>query len=1017
MREAAALLPFCTEEEHGEILRIVSILLLAHLLPYSTGTDYFLLQNMKRDEQLSSVLSDQYILHMPLEERLEQTLIQTMSSNQYGDSDNEFAPLTDPDVDISLGALLDVLADLLSKRPVSRQQVDLLHLLAMIIHPYHAPDTVPKASNVFADSPAWLRATSLMGNYVGLQFQIHYGHRRQVVELVREHLLVPEIRNEYSVSASPLLIGALPHLRSSLRNFAVSAHSQRDAHTALSTVASLAVQTRNYRLFLKPDWDFLLHHMVDDQDDYQCEGKCHCKNRINDNSQPAKDVKDNFEENQIFNYDFFCPHSARGELLAEFILRSSRSRVDADEVFLAHVTISLTEAIEWQVDCWTQHPDEPLDEKDDKTNKIRAPCLLASMLHAANTLFYLQSHDQKEMSDDDDDPYGTLIRSSIQLLRHSDRGIVTASASLLVHAFSNAKCNKIDKYVALLFATIKICINQNNTGFLVESLASCASNQSPSFASALFKFILDGIAGEKPVVDDNDMPVNDDKGVLYRLMASVALNCPVVAWNDCESIDKLVERTDLQQQRRLHAASALLSSRLARLFTEEKFIKSNGVLRKFLRSNSTSHWEIYQLALRALVTGNFGVASDALQSLFTCPMSENSYIWISVIEKVATAESSLSKQGAMGIPEATTALLSAVSYLQNLGSFNSCWREGGKFQLRFLLLRLDFLDLVTVLRQLTQEMRLTGKGPSKYTRSFLHLRNAIRGFDALASRYRELGLQYGMFFRDGQSSTSLVILQSLSLLMVSAAKSVFLDLHAPRTANKKSAEALVIDFRHPMASLLRRLDELIVQPMDSSVDPLVRAAALLELMDGVLMVPLPFPRDFFVPRPSLPPSLRIFADPTRVFDLYDESLVMIEASPKMGFTFFADGRIPDVCLARSGTPVWTTLLWFRLLYAGPLTDDEDNINNAKDSDFGAEELEIKDLKMPDLSGCSPVSSSLSPNGLFFFFVDCPPLSDEGLYKLEVKLGGRDVRGIEWEIPIRNSSRYSTVRVSRSRSIV
>ena len=51
-----------------------------------------------------------------------------------------------------------------------------------------------------------------------------------------------------------------------------------------------------------------------------------------------------------------------------------------------------------------------------------------------------------------------------------------------------------------------------------------------------------------------------------------------------------------------------------------------------------------------------------------------------------------------------------------------------------------------------------------------------------------------------------------------------------------------------MVSLVRRLDDLLLQQMDNSVNPAIRAAAMLELLDGILMVPTHFPRDFLMAR-------------------------------------------------------------------------------------------------------------------------------------------------------------------------
>jgi hypothetical protein len=259
----------------------------------------------------------------------------------------------------------------------------------------------------------------------------------------------------------------------------------------------------------------------------------------------------------------------------------------------------------------------------------------------------------------------------------------------------------------------------------------------------------------------------------------------------------------------------------------------------------------------------------------------------------------------------------------------------------------------------------------------------------------------------------LALLQSLSSFMACSAKACFSDLFASGKATPLKISHYKVDdnVSHPMAVLIRRLDELVVQPMNDSdaIDPRIRAAALLELIDGVILIPFPMPRDFFVPQLLYLPDLLISADPTPVFAVYDESLSIIEAAPSIGFSFVASGRVSSEWLKMSRVPTWTILLWFQL----KILDEEDANYHMSTAD-----PELKDVRVPDVSSLSPAASSISVNGHFFFTVECPPLMDEGHYLLCTKLGFRDARGNEYEIPSRGpNSHGTTVRVSRSRSLV
>ena len=155
------------------------------------------------------------------------------------------------------------------------------------------------------------------------------------------------------------------------------------------------------------------------------------------------------------------------------------------------------------------------------------------------------------------------------------------------------------------------------------------------------------------------------------------------------------------------------------------------------------------------VTGNYQVACELYRALLKgSHLNTQHNLWISALANVADAESSLSKDAALGIPAATTSLQGALQYLNCLTPL--CQSSGWtfSFQKKLLSLRIDFLDLQTSIRQLIREMRLTGSGPAKRTRSQLHFQNLMKCFDALADRYTMFYRQYGLFICQ-QSRTAL----------------------------------------------------------------------------------------------------------------------------------------------------------------------------------------------------------------------------------------------------------------------
>ena len=434
-------------------------------------------------------------------------------------------------------------------------------------------------------------------------------------------------------------------------------------------------------------------------------------------------------------------------------------------------------------------------------------------------------------------------------------------------------------------------------------------------------------------------------------------------------------------------------------------------------------------------TSHFGVAQTIFQSILdNCESMDTAhYLWISALERVSGAEAIFSavtdlttcKGSSIGIPDASTKLYSAVSYIEMLHKTCTSWANSGLFQLRFLLLRLDFIDLVTVLRHLTCERRLTGKSPSKQTRSYWHLLNVVKSFDVLARRYHELYQQFGMCFVHHQSTISLALLQSLSSFMAVVARVCFSEVFTTGKSSTMKTSFIKVDdnINHPMASLMRRLYDLVIKPMIGSktIDNRMRASATVDLIDGIFLVPFPIPRDFFVPIPSGRPILSISADPNPIFDDPDETLSMIESAPTIGFSFNVSGSINVDYLKVSRVPVWSIVLWFHIKYVGPLISDDDDHNDITGVDLTMTDdaspfvdSQIEEVPIPDLSVVSPAVSRISTNGQFFFSVECPPLIVDGNYLLYSKLGCRDANGNDWEIPTCHHT--APIQISRARSI-
>ena len=285
-----------TRQEHGHVSKLTSILLLGFLLPHSTGNEFFLLQDLssnKSNRSSSSALQtagaqtseesiQDYILNMSLEERLESTL-HKFPPNEFG----EFNSVVHEQLDLVFRSFLtNALGPFLSGRPAHTQIVDLIHVLAMAIHPQPSDQPIGQTADELEqlESTEWNAAKLLMMNPIAHNFQINYSHRLLIVRIVSDCLMVPEYNKIKSSNDAPLFEGALPHLRASLYAFGMAAMSPYDSHWAQCGLVSIAVQS-GIDYVIKEEWGRLLHRLVDDQTKYYLQQNKGTKKQRNNNTE------------------------------------------------------------------------------------------------------------------------------------------------------------------------------------------------------------------------------------------------------------------------------------------------------------------------------------------------------------------------------------------------------------------------------------------------------------------------------------------------------------------------------------------------------------------------------------------------------------------------------------------------------------------------------------------------------------------------------------------------------------
>jgi hypothetical protein len=1044
-----------TESEHSEVLRLASILLLGFLLPHSTGNPAKLLRHALRrkapvhrgtepgDVHHVATKFDptRYVLDMTLEERMEQS-VQVWESNEHGELglDDE---IHDEALDAAFqGFVSNGLKPLLEARPLPVADCDLVTVMAMAIHPRPQPELNPITNRILnqGNSAIWRRTKALMSAPYACQFQIHYENRLAMVRLVREALRLPPLPEISDAPTQCLLHGSVPHLRAALRAFGRgTARGADDVLCAHAALVNIAIDANHPRI-LDEEWTYQLHTLAEDRsgrmllrDEPDCFALGHGSITLSASAPPVP----------------LCLYTARGVLLSEFLARLSRSSSTAASkerlAFLSRAARSLSDAIEWQVDCWIQPSDDtekPRNAEDDAPPKVvpehPAELLAALVSIAASLLMYLPLPESGETNDGDDDeedePFTTLSDTCTHLLCHSNLNVAQTASEVVKRSLSR---RIQDRQALLLFKVLQSFVDRSlkllpvpETRFL-DPVVAIACHGSPAFAHALVLYLLKTLG--EPMKDEAHIDV------LCRFVSVASANNPLVVNKAKDEIVTALINQSIAGRSKLQLISCILSLRHARFFDDESHVSEASLVRESLHGcNSATHWDSYRLACHAIRTGNFATAADLYHSLLLLPtLSEQQYMWTAALESVAAAESMLVKDGATGIPPATVQLRSSLSHLH---SFERMAGEGAKisvaFRRRYLLLRLEFLDLVTVFRQLTMEMRLTGSGPNKRTRPFVHVQNVAKAFLALSDRYAKLNQRHGLAFQSAQSSSALRLLEIACLFMSQAVLSCFADTLPPSMHHHAVFTPSLLDSteRHPLAMLLRRLYELVLVPMGTTqMDPLLRAAATLELIDGVLLVPAPFCADFTLPTPKrVTCQLHLAQDPDEHREFTnDQGLLaddhpppVIESAPSLCFTVICVGHL-SIRECRLRDPVGEVLVRYRITHRGPLEEgdgDGDGGGTGGIGDDAKSDGAPADAAVPnpvkffsEVRMTDPVVIPLSSQGRFYASILCPPIADEGRFALEVDVTCRDSFGREWDVHLDEGSRPQIlIRTCRSR---
>ncbi len=905
----------------------------------------FLIPTSTGNDFFTDVTGDAFI-GMPLEERLERC------SRFY--VQGEFGGVcVDPTREEAFRSFLEKgVAPLLAARPAHSTKTDLLHLFAMAISSQPQDTFIQETTKVLKekDSSNWIRAQQLMDSIHTRSFHVNDSHRLKLVKILSRQLVLPkQAANATSFADDPLMSGAVPHLRAALHSFAMT-RSAVDAHEARKALVNIAVRTGD-KTTVWEEWESLVR-LTSGSDTY-----CRCSCGIDG----------------IKGTRSFCSHAARGKLMEHFIQNYNGSRHYADGSFTTRAFKSLNNYIQ-----------QSLQE---------SPCLLVSLLMTCRSVFYFllpetdgdESVTVKQSRDE-------IIRATIQLLRHPSVCVTKAASSLLALALSYNSSELSVAYVQGVEKCIEMALNpsfENAVNQATENrfdsfadIVTTLSRMSPTFGADMLEYLL------------GKLQKNTASSVAaYRMIVTIATARPFAAQKQVDSILLLTKATkDVDCKGQL--AVTLMNLRQAHLFAKDDREDVQTCIGQII-SEISDQWVKYKLACQALITGNVNIASDIFESILSLSSSGDSYLWISALSKICMVENEITTKGCHGILTATPSLYTAISYLESL---TETVENDFGFQIEYLRLRIDFLEQCMSLHNICKEIRLSGTVPKTTVRTGLHLRNTIKLFYSLAGRYFSLYKRYGLFLSQ-QSLTALRTCHAICRWLGDACRKGFPEV-TPKAEMDSDETWPHGDKLAPSSLLLKRLNKVVFDSLDASLDPQIRGAAMTETLDAILLTPYPFPRGLTTIKNMMPSNLMLSVDRSESDDSTNDTHDCdLHVYPRTIFTVLASGKISLPTVEKANLPFFRILLWFniRLIDAEAVTEGRIEIS-------GVETTE-------DSIGNNPVEISLLPCGRFVAPLQCQAPLVDGAYIVEATLGCRDVRGGEWELPVEPHTTPLLIRVS------
>jgi len=1000
LKDLCSVMPLVTDEDHALVSRLLSLCILSYAMPQICR---FVEKDSERDSSIPKDGKEKngMMFQMRL---LTLEMVLERSPQIRHLSTGQFDPCSIDDECISssfFDFIHNGLGPFLCSRPMSNAisagcdiyansgSADLLHVLSMAI-----------SGDISLSDYSDIAGSDENGNEVKFKFsdrtknlvakrlsdflQVSAVQRGKLVHVVTNSLVLPKIN--VPQESSSLLMNGILHFRTALKNFASCALS---IHQGVDARRGLVWSAIDSECFAHSEMKTLVTSLVSNKTKH-FRGQRNCRGTWLQSPRARelgikrvryvggrRDVDSTLQEQIAYQRSLdsdLCVHCANGDILSDLILRYNGARMYADGTFTSQALAELTIAIATllgQIDNTNEL------EKIDVSN-LPTACTIASVLDAANALFYflLGDKDKEEMPEAQQLEIGmkdALLECVIQLLGSTDRCVAISSSSLLALAASYENATRVEAMQLKVVARLTIMLEKSSRVDDYRDVVEVLSRRSHSFAKSVSECLMRVF--KKSNLSHNTITMN------LRLLSLVATAQPLIVSSVIGDVHKAVG-AQMGNAEIAKQWTALLLTCFGLQYVDKYIAQKQSIQISDALTKVRCMWSRFQLARHALSNAQFQVACDLFEGyLLASVSSAPSYIWISSLSLIARSEALLSKTGLGYLSRAISDLELTVTKIHSLP-------RAASFQIEFLLLRKDFLQLCLVVTNLCAEMRLTNFIGSRTSRQALHQKNVSKCFHMLGSRYFSMYKRYG-FFTCQHTQSTIRSQFALCRFLGDAARKVFSEKHSKATDETDNFPCG--DLCRIQVRMIQKFRSDLLGRIDKMMEPSARSKLLLDIIDVILRCPNPFPKCFTNLKtiPCITVQIAMKSQDTQTFAALslDQSLSRARLGQPLQIRLW--GVLPEALMRNSLSQFSQIIATFTFSLTGPLQRDVDAEDLVVEKTSDAEDFTT--------SATSDLLPNYNADVRFVIDCKCPAFQRHGYYNLELKLQIRDIRCGEYEV--------------------